>query len=118
MTMMNVRREQEVWVSFQSPHICQHFFFYKVQADTIRNFPLVFGDQEEDRVEKPDERTDREKLTDLIDFYYNTFMVIAGEDPLKMKQAQEINVQEALFYLSYMVKKNKKLEAQYKKQKV
>lgn len=54
----------------------------------------------------------------MIDFYYNTFMVIAGEDPLKMKQAQEINVQEALFYLSYMVKKNKKLEAQYKKQKV
>jgi len=45
-------------------------------------------------------------------------MLIASEDPLKMKEAQNINVQEAFFYLSYMVKKNKKLEAQYKKQKV
>ena len=55
-------------------------------------------------------------MTDLVDFYYNTFMLLSGEDPLKMKEAQELNVQEALFYLSYMVKKNKKLQAQYNKQ--
>jgi len=55
-------------------------------------------------------------MNDLIDFYYNTFMLISNEDPLKLKQAQEINVQEALFYLSYMVKKNKKLEAAHRKQ--
>lgn len=55
-------------------------------------------------------------MNDLIDFYYNTFMLISNEDPLKLKQAQEINVQEALFYLSYMVKKNKKLEAAQRKQ--
>jgi len=53
-----------------------------------------------------------------VDFYYKTFMVISGEDALKMKQVVELDVQEALFYLSYMVKKNKELEAKYKKQKL
>lgn len=53
-----------------------------------------------------------------MDFYYKTFMVISGEDALKMKQVVELDVQEALFYLSYMVKKNKELEAKYKKQKL
>lgn len=45
-------------------------------------------------------------------------MVISGEDALKLKQVIELDVQEALFYLSYMVKKNKELQAQYKKQKI
>lgn len=45
-------------------------------------------------------------------------MVISGEDALKMKETTNLNVQEALFYLSYMVKKNKELEAKYKKQKI
>ena len=45
-------------------------------------------------------------------------MLLSGEDVLKIKEATQLNVQEALFYLSYMVKKNKEQEARYKKQKI
>lgn len=81
---------------------------------------MVFGEKQEDdgRVEKPDDRTPDEKLSDLVDFYYKTFMLLSGEDALKIKEATELNVQEALFYLSYMVKKNREEQARYKKQKL
>jgi hypothetical protein len=45
-------------------------------------------------------------------------MLISGEDALKMEASTKLNVQEALFYLSYMVKKNREMEAKYKKQKL
>lgn len=44
-------------------------------------------------------------------------MLLSGEDVLKIKEVTELNVQEALFYLSYMVKKNKEQEAKYKNMK-
>lgn len=44
-------------------------------------------------------------------------MIISDENPLKMKEVANMDVQEALFYLSYIVKKNREIEARYKKQK-
>ena len=45
-------------------------------------------------------------------------MLICNEDVLKMDGVLVMDVQEALFYLSYMVKKNREQEARYKKQKI
>lgn len=42
---------------------------------------------------------------------------MTGEDILKVSEVQNINLQEALWYLSYMVKKNRELEARQKNQK-
>ena len=44
-------------------------------------------------------------------------MLISNENPLKMKEVVNMDVQEALFYLSYIVKKNREIEARHKKQK-
>jgi len=44
-------------------------------------------------------------------------MILAQEDPLKLEEVLTLNVQDALFYLSYRVRKNKELEQQMKKQK-
>ena len=98
-------------------YISALFFFNEIQSDIIGRFPLVFGEKEEGRVEKPDERTRDERIADLVDFYYHTWMVMSNEDVLKIPEVQQINVQEALWYLSYMVKKNRELEAKYKNQK-
>jgi hypothetical protein len=57
-------------------------------------------------------------MGDLVDFYYKTYMILCDENPLQMKQALELNVQEALFYLSYMVRKNREAQARLQKQKI
>lgn len=57
-------------------------------------------------------------MSDLVDFYYKTYMILCDENPLQMKQALELNVQEALFYLSYMVRKNREAQARLQKQKI
>jgi len=44
-------------------------------------------------------------------------MILAQEDPLKLEEVLTLNVHDALFYLSYRVRKNKELEQQMKKQK-
>jgi len=44
-------------------------------------------------------------------------MVMTQENPLKVNKIQNLNLHEALYYLSYMVKKSRELEAKYKKQK-
>lgn len=44
-------------------------------------------------------------------------MIIAKEDVLKLQDVLDMGVQDALYYLSYVVKTNREREAQYKKMK-
>lgn len=53
----------------------------------------------------------------MVDFYYHTWMVMTQENPLKVDKIQKLNLHEALYYLSYIVKKNRELDAKMKKQK-
>ncbi len=44
-------------------------------------------------------------------------MILAKDDILKLEEVLKLNVQDAMYYLSYVVKSNKEKEAQYKKMK-
>ena len=83
-----------------------HFFFNNVRRETYQQASLLFGSQDEDDgVQPPDERTEQEKLKDLTDFYYKTYMILAKEDVTKIDDILNLSLQEALSYLLYMINK-------------
>lgn len=103
----------------QNPrHNVRAVFFYDVRKETYRQGAGLYGSTEEDDgVQPPDERTTEEKLKDIIDFYYHTYMVLSKEDPLKLNEVLDLSLQESLSYLLYVVNKIKKQEEQLKNQK-
>jgi len=52
-----------------------------------------------------------------MNFYYQTFMVLTNEDPLKMKDVLNLDKDEALQYLSYRVDKSRKEKQELEKMK-
>jgi len=56
-------------------------------------------------------------LSDMMNFYYQTFMVLTNEDPLKMKEVLKLDKDEALQYLSYRVDKARREKKEIEKMK-
>jgi len=93
------------------------FFFHELRKTTYKQAEGLYGSQEEedDGVVAPDERTHQEKLKDLTDFYYNTYMILSKDDPLKIDDVLNLSLQEALTYLLYKINKWKREKEEIEK---
>ena len=48
-------------------------------------------------------------------FYYQTFMVLTNEDPIKLSEVLKLDVNDALQFLNYRIEKNQREMEQIKK---
>jgi hypothetical protein len=96
------------------------FFFHEVRGNLYGRYPKLFGEPEDEsdgKVSQPDQRNSQEKLNDLIQYYFYTFMILTKENPLKLKKALKLDLHEALTFLSYILDKNEKEKQKLKKMK-
>ena len=84
------------------------FFFNDFRSKTYGKYPIIFGD-ETDRVEATQNpSTPEEILQSAIDFYYNSMMLCANDDILKINPVLKLSLNEVLGYLSYRLDKANK----------
>jgi hypothetical protein len=84
------------------------FFFHNFRDGIYTKYPIIYGDQQdrEDASNRPKEPGESKQSS--IDFYYNSMMLCAGDDILKIEPVLKLSLNEVLGYLSYRIDKSNK----------
>lgn len=85
------------------------FFFNNFRSGAYKSFPIIFGDESDrkqnEKQNKTKDTTPEEVKQSVIDFYYQTLMLCAQDDILKVNPVLKLELYEVLGYLSYRLDK-------------
>jgi hypothetical protein len=84
------------------------FFFNNFRSGTYKKFPILYGDQDEERPREERKSTPEEVVQSVVDYYYQSLMLCAQDDVLKVSPILNLNLMEVLSYLSYRIDKANK----------
>jgi hypothetical protein len=87
------------------------FFFSNFRKDTYRRFTILFPEEQEEQQNISNPPEPQEVVQSVIDYYYHSLMLCAGDDLLKVEPVLKKDLMEVLGYLSYRIDKANK-EAQ------
>ena len=85
------------------------FFFNNFRSGTYKSFPIIYGDEtdreQSKKQSKAKDTTPEEVKQSVIDFYYQSLMLCAQDDILKVNPVLKLELFEVLGYLSYRLDK-------------
>jgi hypothetical protein len=84
------------------------FFFNNFRTRTYKNFPILYGDQDEERPKEERKSTPQEVVQSVVDYYYQSLMLCAQDTILNVSPILALNLMEVLSYLSYRLDKANK----------
>jgi len=95
------------------------FFFNNFRSRTYQTFPIIYGDEgdreQQKKRSKTKDTTPEETQQSVVDFYYQTIMLCAQDDILKVNPVLKLELFEVLGYLSYRLDKAHKERQQNQK---
>jgi hypothetical protein len=83
------------------------FFFNNFRNGIYQTYTIIYGD-ETDREQVGQPYTPEETTQLAVDFYYNSLMLCAGDDILKIEPVLKLTLNEVMGYLSYRIDKANK----------
>jgi hypothetical protein len=85
------------------------FFFNNFRSRTYESFPIIYGDENDREQSKKQSKskdiTPKEVQQSVIDFYYQSLMLCAQDDILKVNPVLKLELYEVMGYLSYRLDK-------------
>jgi hypothetical protein len=84
------------------------FFFHNFRDGIYTKYPIIYGDESDRQQQSVEVRTPEESKQNVIDFYYNSMMLAAADDILKIDPVLKLPLNEVLGYLSYRIDKANK----------
>lgn len=84
------------------------FFFNNFRTGTYKKFPILYGDESEERQRDEPKPSPQEVVQSVVDYYYQSLMLCAQDNILSVSPILSLNLMEVLSYLSYRLDKANK----------